>query len=54
LGQSESIAHFGLGSQAALSRLSVFWPVTGARQVFEDVPANQVLVVEEPDGDARP
>lgn len=39
--------HFGLGQAAAADRVSIWWP-SGVTQVFESVPANQVLVAVEP------
>jgi hypothetical protein len=44
--------HIGLGSAARVERLEVFWPVTGATQVFASVPADcRVRIVE---GEAEP
>ena len=39
--------HFGLGSSTLVETLTVQWP-SGAVQTLRDVPANQVLVVREP------
>lgn len=39
--------HVGLGSARTIQQIEILWP-SGARQVLTDVPANQVLVVEEP------
>jgi hypothetical protein len=41
-------AHFGLGRAARVARLTVRWP-SGREQVLEDVAADRVLVVEEPE-----
>ena len=39
--------HFGLGSSTLVETLTVQWP-SGAVQTLRDVPANQILVVREP------
>ncbi len=39
--------HFGLGDAAVIDRVEILWP-SGAIQVLEKVPANQVLTVAEP------
>ena len=54
LAQSETVAHFGLGSIQSIDRLSVLWP-SGTKQVLFDQPINQLLVIEEPsfDGDVN-
>lgn len=50
MGQSESIAHFGLGQGTApLLELRVFWPGSGRTTVLRDVARDQLLVLEEPD-----
>jgi enediyne biosynthesis protein E4 len=43
---SHAGVHFGLGAQADLVRVEIQWP-SGARQVVEDVKANQVLEIKE-------
>lgn len=48
LGQSERVAHFGLGADAAPVTVTVTWPASGEVQVFEEVEPNQVLEVVEP------
>lgn len=49
LGQSERTAFFGLGpSDAPVKQVRVFWPASGATQVFTDVPARTVLDAVEP------
>lgn len=47
--------HFGLGRRAKVDRLEVRWP-GGSRQVFEDIPADQLLEVVEsgPQAGLRP
>jgi hypothetical protein len=48
LGQSERVAHFGLGDQTgAIHRVTVSWPGLGAA-VYESVPANQTFVASAP------
>jgi hypothetical protein len=47
--QSELALTFGLGEDARVSRLEVIWP-TGKTQTFTDLPANQVIVVDEASG----
>ena len=44
---SDKRVHFGLGSDRAVREIEIRWP-SGARQVLSDVPADQVLEVEEP------
>ena len=39
--------HVGLGTTRRVRRIEVLWP-SGAKQVLTDVPANQVLIVNEP------
>jgi hypothetical protein len=39
--------HVGLGTMARVPRIDVLWP-SGTKQALTDVPANQVLVIEEP------
>ena len=48
LGQSETMAHFGLGSrQSTVDRVTIRW-LSGLRQTLHDVPVNQVLQPMEP------
>jgi hypothetical protein len=47
-GASDPRVHFGLGKDTVVSQLSVTWP-SGKVQTLKDVPADQVLVVREPD-----
>ena len=42
-------AHFGLGTAEGVDTLTIRWP-SGRSSTLTDVPANQVLVVTEPDG----
>jgi hypothetical protein len=46
-GASERRVHFGLGRDTIVKRLEIRWP-SGAVQALENVPVDQVLVVEEP------
>ncbi len=49
LGQSESVAHFGLGPRpGAVAEVRVFWPATGRTSVLRNVPADRVITVTEP------
>lgn len=51
LGQSERVAHFGLGPASAepVHEVRVEWPRTGIVQVFNEVARNQVFVITAPD-----
>ena len=46
--QDHARLHFGLGSHETAERLVVHWP-SGIVQVMENVPADQILVVQEPE-----
>jgi hypothetical protein len=46
-GASDVRVHFGLGRDDHVTKLEIRWP-SGAVQVLENVPADQVLVVREP------
>jgi hypothetical protein len=48
--QSDRTLHFGLGESEQIDRIVVLWP-TGRRQVVDDVAADQVLRLVEPDSD---
>ncbi len=55
LGQSESIAHFGLGDHdGVLDTVRVVWPASGIEQELHDVTANQVLNITESRADPAP
>ncbi|MBI3784796.1 MAG: CRTAC1 family protein [Deltaproteobacteria bacterium] len=48
LGQSEAVAHFGLGAgDAPVAEVRVRWPRSGNESVLHDVPRNQEITVEE-------
>ncbi len=49
MSQDEVIVHFGLGGSDRVATLSIEWPAVGCVQILEDVLANQLLIVEEPD-----
>ena len=40
---------FGLGAAEAVDSITLFWP-SGVRQVLKDLPADQVITIEEPEG----
>ena len=46
--QDHKRIHFGVGTQAAISEIRIKWP-SGIEQVLNEVPANQILQVVEPD-----
>ena len=41
--------HIGIGSADKIERLEVFWPVTGKKQVFENIAINQFIQIQEGD-----
>ncbi len=47
MASSEPIAHFGLGDETEIRRLTVTWP-SGAVQTFENLAADQRLTITEP------
>ncbi len=49
LSASELVAHFGLGAEESVKRLTVRWP-SGSEQVFEDLEANFSYLVHEKSG----
>ena len=52
LGQSDPRLHFGLGS-AARAVVEVYWPASGVRSRYEDVPANSWIRVREGAGEVE-
>jgi hypothetical protein len=52
-GASPLEQQIGLGEADRIPRLEVWWPASGARQVFEDVPADQVIEIVEAEPDYR-
>lgn len=49
LGQSEIIAHFGLGTSNETVAVDVYWPTSKKRMTLNDVAVNQVLRIVEPE-----
>lgn len=49
LGQSENVAHFGLGDADSIAELRVTFPATGETVVRTEVQANQELIIREPE-----
>ena len=47
MSSSEPIVHFGLGEDAVIRRLTVWWP-SGAVQTFENLPADRRFTITEP------
>ncbi len=47
MSSSEPIVHFGLGEDAVVRRLRVWWP-SGATQTFENLPADRRFTITEP------
>ncbi len=48
LGQSENVAHFGVGDERSVASVQVYFPVTGLTVTHRNVPADQELVIAEP------
>jgi hypothetical protein len=48
LSSNDTRLHLGLGAAKTIQRLEILWP-SGRRQLLTDVPANQTLVVKEPE-----
>jgi enediyne biosynthesis protein E4 len=47
LSSSDKRVHFGLGQESTIQRIEVRWP-SGIHQVLKDIPADQILQVDEP------
>jgi hypothetical protein len=47
LSASDKRVHFGLGKENVALRIEIRWP-SGIRQTIKDVPANQILQIDEP------
>jgi hypothetical protein len=47
MSSSDRRVHFGLGAEKAATLIEVRWP-SGAVQTLKDIPANQILKIEEP------
>ena len=52
LSANDTRLHIGLGG-AASARIELLWP-SGRRQVLDDVRANQIVVVKEPEAGSGP
>ena len=48
LSSNDPRLHIGLGEATTVAQLEILWP-SGRRQVLNDVPANQILTVSEPE-----
>jgi hypothetical protein len=53
MSSSDPVAHFGLGEDTAIRRLTIDWP-SGAQQIVENLPADRRFTVTEPAADAKP
>ncbi len=53
LSSSEPIAHFGLGEDTTIKRLTVEWP-SGHRQTFSNLAVDRKFTITEPSGPASP
>lgn len=49
---SELVAHFGLGAETSVRRLTILWP-SGLRQVFENLPADFAYTITEANASAE-
>jgi hypothetical protein len=49
ISQNDMRLHFGIGSAAKVERIEVLWP-SGRKESFENLKANQVVVLEEGKG----
>jgi hypothetical protein len=47
LSASDKRVHFGLGSESVVQRIEIRWP-SGIRQTVKDIPADQILQIDEP------
>ncbi len=48
LGHSERTVHFGIGTNTVIESVQVYWPATNLVSSRTNVPANQVIDIEEP------
>lgn len=51
--QNSPVQHFGIGTQTHVDSLIITWP-SGSRQHFANLPADQILIIEEGKQEARP
>jgi hypothetical protein len=47
LSASDKRVHFGLGQESVAQRIEIRWP-SGIRQTLKDIPADQMLQIDEP------
>jgi hypothetical protein len=47
LSASDKRVHFGLGQESVAQKIEIRWP-SGIRQTLKDVPADQILQIDEP------
>jgi hypothetical protein len=50
LSQNDLRAHFGLGAAGRADRIEVIWPGSGRIESIADVPANQIVTIQEGKG----
>ena len=48
LSQNDSRIHFGLSKNDSIERIEIKWP-SGKLQILENIKANKILTVEEPE-----
>jgi hypothetical protein len=53
LSQSDFRLHFGLGSAVKADRIEILWP-NGGRQVIDNLPADQIITIQENDRKEKP
>jgi hypothetical protein len=53
LSASDKRVHFGLGQETAPQRIEIRWP-SGIRQTLKDIPADQILQIDEPVAPSTP
>jgi hypothetical protein len=53
-GASSLRREIGLGRARQIDAIEVWWPASGARQVFRNVKVNQFIEIDESNGEYRP
>ncbi len=53
LSASDKRVHFGMGQERIAQRIEIRWP-SGIRQALKDVPADQILQIDEPVAPSTP
>lgn len=53
LSASDKRVHFGLGQESVAQRIEIRWP-SGIRQTLKDIPADQILQIDEPAAPSTP